>query len=212
MRSLSQFSKFASRRNIGLICSFSLDLWHCFDMSTLWPVATLLNYMGWEVLEWPSRGKTWAVVAINMLKTTPLLFTIGLSLTIPFAVMGDVILLNMGVGGQSLLGATLVLISFVAIGIEGSDSDESEEFVPRVETARTERVGSISVARPRVTRGRSLTKVRLSFSRPEGEDDEREAFLRSHRLLREGPTSEGSVMAGTEVEIQRSIHSTSGAS
>ncbi|KAG8939212.1 hypothetical protein FRC03_006477 [Tulasnella sp. 419] len=197
-----------------------------FNVLTLWPVAILLNYMGWEVLEWPSGGKTWAVVAINMLitlssdyiyviamlKTTPLLVTIGLSLTIPFAVLGDVIVLNMGVDSQSLLGATLVLISFVAIGVEGSDSDESEEFVPRADAARTERVGSISVARPRVTRGRSLTKIRLSFSRPEGEDDEREAFLRSHGLLREGPTSEGSGMAGTEVEIQRSMHSTSGAS
>ncbi|KAG8909779.1 hypothetical protein FRC02_007585 [Tulasnella sp. 418] len=37
-----------------------------FNVLTLWPVAMLLNYMGWEVLEWPSGGKTWAVVAINV--------------------------------------------------------------------------------------------------------------------------------------------------
>ncbi|KAG8953585.1 hypothetical protein FRC03_011712 [Tulasnella sp. 419] len=111
-----------------------------FNVLTLWPVAIFLNYMGWEVLEWPSGEKTWAVVAINMLitlssdyiyviamlKTTPLLVTIGLSLTIPFAVLGDIITLNIEVDGQSLLGATLVLISLVAIGVEGSNWGETE--------------------------------------------------------------------------------------
>ncbi|KAG8955236.1 hypothetical protein FRC03_011271 [Tulasnella sp. 419] len=149
------------------------------------------------------------IYVIAMLKTTPLLVTIVLSLTVPFAVLGDGIVLNMGVDGQSLLEATLVLISFVGIGVEGSDPIESEEFIPGADATRTERVGTISAARPRVTRGRSLSKIRLSFSRPEGEDDEREAFLRCHGLLREGPTSEGSGITGSEAEIQRSVRSTS---
>ncbi|KAG8940958.1 hypothetical protein FRC03_004957 [Tulasnella sp. 419] len=61
------------------------------------------------------------------------------SLTIPFVVLGEVVALNMGIDGQSLLRATFVLIRFIIIGVEGSDSEESEELILRVEATRTER-------------------------------------------------------------------------
>jgi hypothetical protein len=62
---------------------------------------------------------------LAMLKTTPLLVTIGISLAIPFAVLGDFIL-NLPVRGQVIMGAALVLLSFIIIGLDTS-SDRNEE-------------------------------------------------------------------------------------
>ena len=59
-----------------------------------------------------------------MLKTTPLVVTIGLSLTIPLAVIGDFIL-RRPVHGQVLLGAFVVLVSFLTLGISAQTSDEN---------------------------------------------------------------------------------------
>ena len=65
---------------------------------------------------------------LAMLKTTPLVVTIGLSLTIPMAVAGDFLLLR-PVQVQVIAGALLVFLSFVVIGVENS----------RVETQRAVR-------------------------------------------------------------------------
>lgn len=60
---------------------------------------------------------------VAMLKTTPLLVTIGLSLTIPVAVLGD-FLRQRPTELQVLGGASLVLLSFIAIGFEDSNEDD----------------------------------------------------------------------------------------
>jgi solute carrier family 35 protein F5 len=57
------------------------------------------------------------IYVIAMLKTTPLVVTIGLSLTMPLAVLGDIGMQH-PVKGQVVLGAALVLVSFVVIGLE----------------------------------------------------------------------------------------------
>ncbi|KAJ6610110.1 hypothetical protein B0H10DRAFT_2062145, partial [Mycena sp. CBHHK59/15] len=54
---------------------------------------------------------------LAMLKTTPLVVTVGLSLTIPLAVLGDFIL-GKFTRGQVIFGAILVLISFVVVGLD----------------------------------------------------------------------------------------------
>lgn len=63
------------------------------------------------------------IYVIAMLKTTPLVVTVGLSLTIPVAVMGD-FLLGRTVKLMSLLGAFLVLGSFIVVGLEDSKNEE----------------------------------------------------------------------------------------
>jgi len=63
------------------------------------------------------------IYLIAMLKTTPLVVTVGLSLTIPVAVMGD-FLLGRTVKLMSLFGAFLVLGSFVVVGLEDSKNEE----------------------------------------------------------------------------------------
>jgi solute carrier family 35, member F5 len=57
------------------------------------------------------------VYVLAMLKTTPLVVTIGLSLTMPLAVVGDIVLQH-PVKAEVILGAALVLVSFVVIGLE----------------------------------------------------------------------------------------------
>ncbi|KAG6860117.1 hypothetical protein C0995_015555 [Termitomyces sp. Mi166 len=54
---------------------------------------------------------------IAMLKTTPLVVTIGLSLTIPLAVTGD-LLLGKTVHFMVLFGALIVVFSFVMVGLD----------------------------------------------------------------------------------------------
>lgn len=57
---------------------------------------------------------------LAMLKTTPLVVTLGLSLTIPLAVIGDFVLAK-PTTGQVLVGAALVLVSFVAVGLDDTN-------------------------------------------------------------------------------------------
>ena len=64
------------------------------------------------------------IYVIAMLKTTPLVVTVGISLTIPVAVVGD-FLLGRAVKLVSLLGALLVLGSFAAVGLEDTKNEEA---------------------------------------------------------------------------------------
>jgi len=66
---------------------------------------------------------------LAMLKTTPLVVTIGLSLTIPVAVAGDFLLLR-PVHPQVIAGAVLVFLSFVAIGVENAKEEKRKARTP----------------------------------------------------------------------------------
>jgi len=69
---------------------------------------------------------TWSsdyLYVLAMLKTTPLVVTVGLSLTIPFAVIGDFIL-NKPVKLQVVGGALIVLTSFVVLGLDKTNTEE----------------------------------------------------------------------------------------
>ncbi|KAL7415666.1 hypothetical protein BDY24DRAFT_359690 [Mrakia frigida] len=112
-----------------------------FNFLLLWPVGLVLHFLGWETLELPVGKAAWLTMAFNMgitlisdyiyviamLKTTPLVVTIGLSLTIPFAVLGDFVRGTSTGGLQSIAGAILVLVSFSAMGFEGAAEVEEEE-------------------------------------------------------------------------------------
>ena len=76
------------------------------------------------------------IYVIAMLKTTPLVVTVGLSLTIPVAVAGD-FLLGRAVRLMSLLGALFVVGSFVVVGLEDSKNEEvlAEEAVANEDQA-----------------------------------------------------------------------------
>jgi solute carrier family 35 protein F5 len=63
---------------------------------------------------------------LAMLKTTPLLVTVGLSLTIPLAGLADWLFLGRPAAVQVVLGGLLVLLSFVVLGVADAKTDNQE--------------------------------------------------------------------------------------
>ncbi|KAH8102492.1 hypothetical protein BXZ70DRAFT_928732 [Cristinia sonorae] len=113
-----------------------------FNIVLTWPIGVVLHYTGVERFELPTTTNSTIGVLVNMaitlssdfiyviamLKTTPLVVTIGLSLTMPLAVVGDFIL-KKPTKLQVILGATVVLMSFVAVGLEDSKNQEEEDLI-----------------------------------------------------------------------------------
>ncbi|EGG11965.1 uncharacterized protein MELLADRAFT_46597 [Melampsora larici-populina 98AG31] len=95
-----------------------------------WPMGFILHLAGIEPFVLPGSRKLWLSVAINamitfvsdylymlaMLKTSPLVVTLGLSLTLPVAVLGDLIK-GLSLQLTALVGAALVLSSFVLLSM-----------------------------------------------------------------------------------------------
>ncbi|KAJ7110100.1 hypothetical protein C8R44DRAFT_801373 [Mycena epipterygia] len=112
-----------------------------FNILSCWPIGIFLHLIGAEPFELPNRAAVAALVinmgitlssdylyVLAMLKTTPLVVTVGLSLTIPLAVLGDFIL-GRFTRGQVILGAILVLISFVVVGLDNEKVKTREDVV-----------------------------------------------------------------------------------
>ncbi|KAF8642238.1 hypothetical protein AX16_009513 [Volvariella volvacea WC 439] len=116
-----------------------------FNILLCWPIGVILHFIGVEAFELPKTGRTILALLINMaitlssdyiyvlamLKTTPLVVTVGISLTIPLAVVGDM-LLGRFVALQVIIGAVLVIGSFVLVGW-GGRLEENESVAGRVE-------------------------------------------------------------------------------
>ena len=114
---------------------------------------------------------TWSsdyIYLLAMLKTTPLLVTLGLSLTIPLAMVGDYFLLAISPVGQRVLGALLVLASFVAIGLEGSaEAAEGEEQAEARLSVDSDSLGELEHAAG-LTVSPKTPSTRRSGSQPRG--------------------------------------------
>ncbi|TKY88125.1 hypothetical protein EX895_002835 [Sporisorium graminicola] len=96
----------------------------------LWPMLPLLHFSGIESFSLPPSPQIWAGVVVNMcitfvsdfiyllamLKSSPLITTLGLSLTIPLAVVIDAIKGSHTGGLVAVVGSTAVLSSFGFIG------------------------------------------------------------------------------------------------
>lgn len=107
-----------------------------FNLCVLWPAILLLDVTGLEPFELPSTTNIWYIVAANaaitfvsdylwvlaMLMTSPLVVTVGISLSIPLALLGDHLLYSHTANFLFFLGAALVFASFIAINIS-YDSD-----------------------------------------------------------------------------------------
>jgi solute carrier family 35, member F5 len=61
---------------------------------------------------------------LAMLKTTPLVVTVGVGLTIPLALIGD-FFLSTQPSVQALAGSCLVLASFIAVGLPTTFSTDT---------------------------------------------------------------------------------------
>ena len=97
----------------------------------LWPVGLILSVAGVERFVMPSSEEALALVANGLvgtvlsdllwlwsvLLTSPLITTVGISLTVPLAVTSDVVLHGDRFAWQYLLGSGLVLLGFVAVTV-----------------------------------------------------------------------------------------------
>ena len=85
------------------------------------------------------------IYVLAMLKTTPLVVTIGLSLTIPLAIIGD-FFLKIPTATQAILGALLVVGAFVVVGVENSRTGNVTHAAPNDEDIEVDEVESVSGA------------------------------------------------------------------
>lgn len=104
-----------------------------FNVLLLWPIIPILNYVGLETFEIPMNPTLWAVILLNafigtfvsdylwllsMLMTSPLVVTLGISLTIPLALIGDICFKGFIPGFKYSMGALLVVLGFLAVNAD----------------------------------------------------------------------------------------------
>ncbi|KAK7706642.1 hypothetical protein SLS64_007473 [Diaporthe eres] len=107
----------------------------------LWPGFFLLHWTGIEPFGWPPTGKVWAIIILNslssfvsdiswafaMLLTSPLVVTVGLSLTIPLSLIGEMIQYAQYSSWIYWVGAGIVLVSFLFINHESAEEGEKDK-------------------------------------------------------------------------------------
>ncbi|KAI5810989.1 putative integral membrane protein [Peziza echinospora] len=124
-----------SRLDVHLLFGFS----GLIIVLTSWPVLILFHVTGLEVFELPAASTVWVMLGINfainvvsdfswayaMLLTTPLLATMGLSMSIPLALLGQMLVLGRFAGWAYWGGAGLVFVAFLVVaGEERRDERE----------------------------------------------------------------------------------------
>ncbi|KAF2088008.1 hypothetical protein K490DRAFT_7335, partial [Saccharata proteae CBS 121410] len=108
-----------------------------FNVLFLWPGLVLLNATDIEPFALPPTPRIWAIVLVNsssslisdfcwayaMLLTSPLVVTVGLSMTIPLSLVGQMVISGQSSAALYWLGAAVVVGSFVFVNHE----EEKEE-------------------------------------------------------------------------------------
>lgn len=105
----------------------------------LWPGFFILHYTGIEPFALPPAGRVTAIILANSLSslvsdlawayavllTGPIVVTVGLSMTIPLSLVGQVLLHGQRAGALYWVGAGVVVVSFVFVS--GVEKEEEEE-------------------------------------------------------------------------------------
>ncbi|KAG2176688.1 hypothetical protein INT44_007352 [Umbelopsis vinacea] len=129
-----------------------------FNVVLLWPCFGILHALGIERLELPSTGAVWGLILLNaligtflsdylwllaMLMTSPLVVTLGLSLTIPVALTGDFVFKHVVPNLQYWAGAILVIAGFLSVNmaalseVEEAEILEGRQLVPQEDPLET---------------------------------------------------------------------------
>ncbi|KAI9831332.1 MAG: hypothetical protein M1819_005106 [Sarea resinae] len=117
-----------------------------FNVLLLWPGFVILHLLGEEKFQLPPTGRVWLIVLTNsatsllsdfcwayaMLLTSPLVVTVGLSLTIPLSLVGQMILNSQKSSLAYWIGACVVFLSFIFVNHEDKEEEGSEDGVLRV--------------------------------------------------------------------------------
>ncbi|CAG8524137.1 10186_t:CDS:2 [Funneliformis mosseae] len=101
-----------------------------FNVILLWPLFWLLHFTGLEQFQLPPNNTIWIMVAINaligtflsdylwliaVLMTSPLIVTLGLSLTIPLALLGDIFFKGLFMSTGYCFGVIMVTSGFIGV-------------------------------------------------------------------------------------------------
>ncbi|CZR57384.1 related to integral membrane protein [Phialocephala subalpina] len=110
-----------------------------FNLIFLWPGLFILHWTGVEPFALPPTGRVWTIVLVNavislvsdfawayaLLLTTPLVVTVGISMTIPLSLIGQMVLSAQYSSATYWVGACIVLSSFLFINYETREDSES---------------------------------------------------------------------------------------
>ena len=105
----------------------------------LWPGFFILHWTGLETFEWMPAGKVTAIVLLNalascvadlawgyaVLMTSPIVVTVGLSMTIPFSLIGQMLLNSQTASVLYWVGAVMVVLSFLFVNHEEKKDEET---------------------------------------------------------------------------------------
>ncbi|KAJ2491410.1 hypothetical protein IWW37_002294 [Coemansia sp. RSA 2050] len=98
----------------------------------MWPGFIILHFTGIETFQLPHSGAMWLMIVVNalvgtflsdylwllaMLMTSPLVVTLGLSLTIPLSMAGDIVFKGLSVSLPYYLGAFMILSAFIVANL-----------------------------------------------------------------------------------------------
>jgi len=112
-----------------------------FNFIFLAPLFPILHFTGLEPFSFPPTRRVWTILLINsmasfasdicwayaMVLTSPLLVTVGLSLTIPLSLIGEMVLQGHYEGWVYWVGAGIVVGSFLFIDQEEKKEEEGGE-------------------------------------------------------------------------------------
>ncbi|KAM0452331.1 hypothetical protein ACHAO4_005542 [Trichoderma viride] len=115
-----------------------------FNLSLLWPLFFVLHWTGMETFELPPTSQIWTIIIVNaiasfvsdlswalaMLLTTPLVVTVGLSLTIPLSLIGEIFQYQQYSSFIYWIGAAVVFVSFVFVNHETKNDDSGKATDP----------------------------------------------------------------------------------
>ncbi|CEJ58599.1 hypothetical protein PMG11_07251 [Penicillium brasilianum] len=110
-----------------------------FNLVLLWPGFFILHWTGVETFALPDTQRVWTIILVNslssfisdiawayaMLLTTPLVVTVGLSLTIPLSLVGQMFLQSQYASPVYWLGAAIVFLSFMVVNHESKPQEEA---------------------------------------------------------------------------------------
>lgn len=110
-----------------------------FNVILLWPGMVILHLTAIETFELPPTNRILTIVLVNsasslvsdfcwaysMLLTSPLIVTVGLSLTIPLSLVGQMVLDKQYSSPLYWVGALIMVVSFIFINHEDTKDEES---------------------------------------------------------------------------------------
>jgi solute carrier family 35 protein F5 len=111
-----------------------------FNLILLWPSLIIFHYTGIEKFELPHGSFVITVILLNclitfvsdfcwvkaMLLTSPLTVTVGLSTTIPFAMIGDILFKDEKITFTYVFAATIICVSFFVINRDAENDRHIE--------------------------------------------------------------------------------------